>query len=228
MKVRTVLKVVLFASASWRVSVFSGTSALLSSNLLLKKEVFHRIEVLKNYAPSLSYCWKLRWFEKGQCPMEGQLKGRVEGKFHWIEVFFASGDKLSFDKNNPRVAFYPNILCLYPEHEWLNPLGDHHALCYHLIAMPFLYWPIESFKKTAKMGRRAIQVVFSKSDIRIEVFIDQAFNAILQVVIRISGDVYGKFSLNHFKRFGQDWGMGCAEYTLMGRKAKLKVISIEN
>jgi len=199
-----------------------------SKEVLLEKEVVHRVEVLKSYAPGMFYRWQLRWFEEGQRPLNGQLKGKVDSKFHWIELCFESGDKLCFDKNNPEVAFYPNILCFYPECEWLNPLGNHRSLCYYLIAMPFLHWPVESFKKTAKMGRRAVQVVFLKDDVEVEVFIDQAFNAILQVIIRLSGKVYGKFSLNNFKRFSQGWGIGGAEYVLMGFKTKMKVVSVEN
>ena len=198
-----------------------------TEDLLLKNEVVARIDTLKAYAPDDVYRWDFWWNEEKRYT-KGWLTGCVDKTHHWVEVSLGNGDVLFFDKNNPVFCLYPHRFCICPTKEWLKPLRGHRSLCCFLIMMPFLHWPIKYFDRTAKMGRRSIQVVFEKGGIQVEIFLDRTFNAILQANVLEEHRVLGSFILKHFKRFPQGWNLGQIEYVLDGFRSYMNVVSVKN
>ena len=128
----------------------------------------------------------------------------------------------------------------------MAPLQDLPGVCIHTIAMPFLNWNIENCSRTAKLGRRAVRVLLSDTnvaqsshdslkntlhsyhDLRAEVFLDKHFNTILQAKLwDAQNNFHASFTLKHLKKFKTGWGLQSAEFTLNNRKTSLYVYNVE-
>ena len=189
--------------------------------------ISERIIALKTYAPSESYCWHLEW-KVCKRTYSGQLIGKVEDAHHWIEIVFPDKTMLVFDKNNPQRAFYPNRLCPLSQERWLEPLGGLPSVSYELIAMPFLNDTVVSVRKTAKQGRKALEVNFKrKNHVSTKVFLDLKFNTILEVQ-HLSTNPISKFKLKSLKKFNGIWGLHQAEFSQDKTATKLKITSIKH
>lgn len=194
---------------------------------LLKADVETRLTTLRQFIPQKHYRWHIRW-TCGGVHQRGTLEGLQQGQCHWITITFASGRSLTFDKSNPRVALYPNKLCLLKPEAFITPLQDLPGVCVHMISMPFLSWEIDSCSKTAKLGRRAIRVLLSGYGLHAEVFLDKHFNTILQAKTwGPKNDFRASFTLKHLKKFKTGWGLRTAEFTLNNRKILLCVDKVE-
>jgi len=188
--------------------------------------ITERITALKTYAPSENYCWQLEW-KVGKQTYSGRLTGKVEGSHHWINIIFPDQATLFFDKNNPQQAFYPHRLCLLPQERWQEPLGGLPSVSYELIAMPFLNDTVISVKKTAKQGRKALEVDLKrKNHIFTKVFLDLKFNTILEIQ-HLSAHPISKFKLKSLKKFNGIWGLHQAEFSQGKTATKLKITSIK-
>ena len=188
--------------------------------------ISERIDALKAYAPSEHYCWHLEW-KVGKQTYSGILRGHAIGSHHWVEIVFPNESILFFDKNNPRLVFYPNSLCILPQERWQEALGGLPGVSYELIAIPFLSDTIISVKKAAKQGRKALEVDFKrKNSISTKVFLDLKFNTILEVQL-LSVHPTCKFKLKSLKRFNGVWGLHQAEFSQGKMVTKLTVKEVE-
>lgn len=188
--------------------------------------ITERICALKTYAPNENYCWHLEW-KVGKQSYSGRLTGNVEGSHHWINIVFPDQTTLFFDKNNPQQAFYPHRLCPLPQERWQEPLGGLPSVSYELIAMPFLNDTVISVKKTAKQGRKALEVDFKRENhISTKAFLDLKFNTILEVQAH-STHPTGKFQLKSLKKFNGIWGLHQAVFSQGKNTTRLTVKKIE-
>lgn len=198
-----------------------------ASSSALREEARRRLRALRTYVPQEFYRWHCMWVYENR-RWAGTLTGKVEGQHHGVEIAFASGETLFFDKWHPNWILYPNRLCLYPEHRWGDPFPFHPALNGVLLTMPFLSWPIVRVAKTAKLGRKAIRVDVQRGSQRARLFCDQNFNTLLKVEWEdTQRHQRGSFTLNSFKKFPQGWGLGQAVYELNGKQTTLHVLSCE-
>ncbi len=188
--------------------------------------VYERILSLKTYTLSKNYCWLLEW-EAGKHVYSGCLTGKLDGVHHWIKVTFPDKTILYFDKNDPRRPLYPNILCFLPEKHWQDSLGGLPAVSYELIAMPFLEDEIASVKKTAKKGRRALEVIFLRKGIyHAKLYLDFNFNTILEVQL-LSTTSCNKFKLKSLKKFNDVWCLHKADFYKGKENTKLNVKKVK-
>ena len=183
-----------------------------------------RIIALKTYAPSKHYSWTLEW-RIGKQTYSGCLIGKLENLHHWIEIIFPNNTILFFDKNNPQQAFYPNRFCPFSQEHWQESLGGLSVVSYELIAMPFLNDTVISVKKTAKQGRKALEVHFEgKNCFPTKMFLDLKFNTILEVQFP---STHHKFKLKSLKKFNGIWGLHQAEFSNDKTSVKLTIKKVE-
>lgn len=210
----------------WNLFFLRCQGILKQEDELLKSDVKARLNTLQQFVPEKHYKWYMYWKEDN-VRKQSVLEGLQYGKMHWITVAFSDKISLSFDKSNPCIALYPNKLSLCKFENFTKPICSLPGLCIHMIAMPFLNWDIMHCAKTAKLGRRAIQVLLSKDDLYCEVFLDKNFNTILQVKMWDSASKFNAgFTLKHLKKFKAGWGIRVAEFTLNHRKTSLFVENI--
>jgi|GEM_PF-2761191 hypothetical protein len=219
-------------------STTSLWSILKPDEALIKTDVMARLATLRQFVPQKHYRWHVHWICDGS-RQYGTLEGIQQGSAHWITLTFASGRSLTFNKSNPRFALYPNKLCWIKPEAFTAPLQDLPGMCIHMIAMPFLNWNVIRCSKTAKLGRRALQVLLSEYnlhtkvaqfayDLHTEVFLDKHFNTILQAKLWDSrSDFRASFTLKHLKKFKSGWALRTAEFTLNNRKTLLYVDEVE-
>lgn len=186
--------------------------------------ITERIVALKSYAPSENYNWSLEW-RVGKQTYAGSLTGKVEAGYHWIEIIFSDEAKLYFNKNNLQQAYYPNRLCPWGKERWQEPLGGLPSVSYELVAMPFLNDVVALVKKTAKQGRKALEVDFMCGNhLHAKVFLDLKFNTILEVQLP---SIDQKFKLKSLKKFDGIWGLHQAEFLKGKITTKLTVKTIK-
>lgn len=193
----------------------------------LYKEVVGRLEALRTYVPAQHYRWNFHW-ENGHEYHCGSLRGSYVNGSPWVEIAFDNGDRLCFYKGNLTWAFYPCRLCLCHVQDWWKPLRNNPALNVHLLTMSFLNWTIVSYKKTAFLGRKALQIFLKhENEGCAEIFLDQFFNTLLQAKIELkAAGTKGSFTLKRLKKFASCWGLKEAAYELNGQKTILKIDSI--
>lgn len=188
--------------------------------------ITERIFALKTYAPNENYCWHLEW-KVGKQSYLGHLTGKVEGAHHWINIIFPNQTTLLFDKNNPRQAFFPHRLCPLPQERWQESLGGLPSVSYELIAMPFLNDTVISVKKTAKQGRKALEVDFKRENNNTtKAFLDLKFNTILEVQV-LSPHLTSKFQLKSLKKINGTWGLHQAAFSQGKNITKLTIKKVE-
>lgn len=188
--------------------------------------IHERILSLKAYALSKNYCWFLEW-RVGKHTYSGCLTGKLDGVHHWIKVTFPDKTVLYFDKNDPRRPLYPNILCFLPEEHWQNDLGNLPSVSYELIAMPFLEDEIASVKKTAKQGRKALEIIFHRKGIgHVKLYLDFNFNTILEVQMFFKTSC-SKFKLKSLKKFNNIWCLHKADFYAGKESTKLNIKDVE-
>ena len=193
----------------------------------LRWEVVSRLEALRTYVPAQRYRWNFHWKNRHEYHCGALLGSHLNGS-HWVEIAFDNGDRLCFYKGNPTWAFYPCRLCLCFVQDWWKPLRSNPALNVHLLTMSFLNWTIVNYKKTAFLGRKALQIVLeNENEGCAEVFLDQFFNTLLQAKIDLrASETKGSFTLKRLKKFPSGWGLREAIYELNGEKTILEIDSI--
>lgn len=186
--------------------------------------ITERLIALKSYAPSENYYWNLEW-RVGKQIYVGSLTGKVEEGHHWIKIIFPDKTTLYFNKNNSQQAYYPNRLCLWGKERWQEPLGGLPSVSYELIAMPFLNDVVTSVKKTAKQGRKALEVDFMRENyLYAKVFLDLKFNTILEVQLP---SINQKLKLKSLKKFDNIWSLHQAEFVQGKTSTRLTVKKVE-
>lgn len=199
------------------------------------QEAQQRLQAVRFYSPNAYYRWKLQFKQSRteRCP--GTLIGRVEGNHHYVQVTFCNGSQLLFDKTHPQWILYPHRLCLYPETEWgKSLLSSHTALNAYVLTMAFLNWPIQSCVPCRKLGRKAIHITLAKGAYIAHVFMDKAFNTIIQADLyhRVT-HCHHRFILKHLKKFSQGWGLREAVFVFYPNPSSqplqttLKVLSVD-
>lgn len=198
-----------------------------TSSFELREEAQRRLSALRTYAPQAFYRWHCVWMYEHH-RWEGTLTGKVDGQHHGVEIAFASGETLFFDKRHPDWMLYPNRLCFYPVDRWSLPFSFGPALNGVLLTMPFLSWPIVHVAKTAKLGRKALQIDVQQGSQQARLFCDQHFNTLLKAEWEdLQGHQRGSFTLKSLKKFPQGWGLRQAVYELNGKQTTLQVLSCE-
>ncbi len=209
---------------SWRLWALGP----LNKDIALCMDVQQRLHTLRNYISSDHYRWDISWTNL-QRKMQSNLTGQSMGYFHWTQIEFESGNVLCFDKLNPSIALYPNRLSLYPIELWGQPLVDNPALCCYMIAMPFLKWHVFSCKKSAKRGRKAIEIYLQEGSWQAKVYLDRNFNTILSAeLLNREKNIKASFILKNLKKFRQGWSLHRAEFALNGAKTTLTVNCINS
>ena len=195
------------------------------NDFLLREEVQDRLQKLRQFTPYTSYRWYIHWSSDGKS-YPSTFTSTTFGHVIDIQINFWNGNSLNFSKNNS-YALYPNRLSFLKKHKWHESLNSLPGVCFYMIAMPFLDWPITSCEKTAKMGRRCIRVLLTQAPWQAEIFLDKKFKTILAANLQNDSHSFlASFLLKRLKKFKQGWGIKAAEFSLNKQKTTLYVDDI--
>lgn len=223
-KALLVFSVTFFLFFDLRSAIFNS----LTKDPELYVDVHQRLNTLRNFIPKDYYRWDITW-ENSSGRTKGVFIGQTIGGSHWIQIEFENGHVLCFNKTNPTIALYPHRLSLYPMDAWGEALADNSALCCYLLAMPFLNWPIVSYEKTAKKGRKAISVCLQQKQWLAQIYLDKHFNTILSVdLCNKAKNIKGTFSLKNLKKYKHGWGLHKAEFSWNNSKTTLVVNHVQD
>ena len=222
------LCILYFGCSLYIQNAFAHFRTIGASQQDLAAEVHQRLQALRHYNPHPHYRWNMQFSTGRRHRQNCLLTGCTINRMPHVEITFANGHTLTFNKNDPTWILYPNHLCLLPFERWLEPLPENAATCAYLIAMPFLAGTVQRCTYSRKMGRRAIRIALTHNQITTILFLDHSLNTILQADIHdAQGNTFARFVLKHLKKFPSGWSLREATYQYGSAKTRLKVRSVE-